>query len=165
MSFSCSTFASKCFLADCLHVIQFCQGCCSWSLHAMNLLLPCLASQTCLLTVGCLAMPCFALWWVVQAHQHAFIILFLPCMNLSYNLPCLHGCHHIFWSFLAHDGTPDLSSVLEVLGYVGIYGCKGYVGGATGAPRGSGARPRPSWAPPVSSNMESKFIGWVSFQK
>ena len=37
-------------------------------------------------------------------------------------------------------GTPDLSSVLEVLGYVGIYGCRGYVGGATGAPRGRGAR-------------------------
>ena len=35
-------------------------------------------------------------------------------------------------------GTPDLSSVLEVLGYVGIYGCRGYVGGATGAPRGRG---------------------------
>ena len=28
-SFSCSTFDSKCFMADCLHVIQFCQGCCS----------------------------------------------------------------------------------------------------------------------------------------
>ena len=46
-------------------------------------------------------------------------------------------------------GTPDLSSVLEVLQYVGIYGCKGYVGGATGAPRGRGrtqgerARPHP----------------------
>ena len=36
-------------------------------------------------------------------------------------------------------GTPDLSSVLEVLRYVGIYGCRGYVGGATGAPRGRGA--------------------------
>ena len=35
-------------------------------------------------------------------------------------------------------GTPDLSSVLEVLGYVGIYVCKGYVGGASGAPRGRG---------------------------
>ena len=29
-------------------------------------------------------------------------------------------------------GTPDLSSVLEVLGYIGIYGCKGYVGGPPG---------------------------------
>ena len=38
-------------------------------------------------------------------------------------------------------GTPDLSSVLEVFGYVGIYGCKGYVGGATGALRGRGERP------------------------
>ena len=31
-------------------------------------------------------------------------------------------------------GTPDLSSVLEVLGYKSIYGCRGYVRGATGAP-------------------------------
>ena len=30
-------------------------------------------------------------------------------------------------------GTPDLIFILEVLGYVGIYGCRGYVGGA---PRG-----------------------------
>ena len=44
-------------------------------------------------------------------------------------------------------GTPDLGSVLEVLGYKSIYGCRGYVGGATGAPRGRGwARPPPSWA-------------------
>ena len=40
-------------------------------------------------------------------------------------------------------GTPDLSSVLEVLGYVGIYGCRENVGGATG----------------------SKFPGLLSFQK
>ena len=39
-------------------------------------------------------------------------------------------------------GTPDLFSVLEVLGYVGIYGCRGYVGGAMGGPRGRGACPR-----------------------
>ena len=45
-------------------------------------------------------------------------------------------------------GTPDLSSVLEVLGYVGIYGCKGYVGGASRAPRGRG-RPRGVGAPPT----------------
>ena len=31
-------------------------------------------------------------------------------------------------------GTPDLGSVLEVFGYVGIYGCRKYVGGATGVP-------------------------------
>ena len=31
-------------------------------------------------------------------------------------------------------GTPDLSSVLEVFRYVGIYGGRGYVGGATGGP-------------------------------
>ena len=43
-------------------------------------------------------------------------------------------------------GTPDLISVLEVLGYVGIYGCREYVGGATGAPRGRG---RAQGAPPT----------------
>ena len=31
-------------------------------------------------------------------------------------------------------GTPDLLCVLEVLGYVDIYGCREDVGGATGAP-------------------------------
>ena len=45
-------------------------------------------------------------------------------------------------------GTPDLLSVLEVLGYDDIYGCRKYVGGATGAPRGRGralgGRPPPS---------------------
>ena len=46
-------------------------------------------------------------------------------------------------------GTPDLSSVLEVLGYVGIYGCKGYVGGASGDPRGKGACPRGVGVPPT----------------
>ena len=46
-------------------------------------------------------------------------------------------------------GTPDLSSVLEVLGYVGIYGCKGYVGGPPGCSRGRGARPGGRGAPPT----------------
>ena len=31
-------------------------------------------------------------------------------------------------------GTPDLGSVLEVFGYVGIYGCRRYVSGATRVP-------------------------------
>ena len=35
-------------------------------------------------------------------------------------------------------GTPDLSSGLEVLGYVGIYGCRGYVSGPPGCSRGRG---------------------------
>ena len=34
--------------------------------------------------------------------------------------------------------TPDLGSVLEVFGYIGIYGCKGYVGGPPGCSRGRG---------------------------
>ena len=36
-------------------------------------------------------------------------------------------------------GTPDLSSVLEVLGYVGIYGCRGYIDGSPGCSRGRGS--------------------------
>ena len=39
------------------------------------------------------------------------------------------------------SGTPDLGSVLEVFGYVGIYGCRKYVSGATRGPRGWRARP------------------------
>ena len=46
------------------------------------------------------------------------------------------------WFLMATEAcggrTPDLSSVLEVLGYKSIYGCRGYDGGATGAPRGRG---------------------------
>ena len=46
------------------------------------------------------------------------------------------------WFFVALEacggGTPDLGSVLEVLGYVGIYGCKGYVGGPPGCSQGRG---------------------------
>ena len=38
-------------------------------------------------------------------------------------------------------GTPNLSSVLEVLGYVGIYGCKEYVGGASGGATRQGCAP------------------------
>ena len=67
-------------------------------------------------------------------------------------------------------GHPDLSSVLEVLGYVGIYGCRENVGGATGAPRGRGraqvgrARPHPpehltyllTWGPSPSGGFPSK---------
>ena len=44
------------------------------------------------------------------------------------------------WFFVATEacggGTPDLGPVLEVFRYVGIYGCRKYVGGATGVPRG-----------------------------
>ena len=65
--------------------------------------------------------------------------------------------------------TPDLSSVLEVLGYVGIYGCKGYVGGPPGCSRGRGAHPGgappPSWAARDSPDVHSKSIRLLSFQK
>ena len=69
----------------------------------------------------------------------------------------------------ACGGTPDLSSVLEVLGYKSINGCRGYVGGATGAPRGrgraQGGRPPPSWGARISPDVHSKFPGLLSFQK
>ena len=58
--------------------------------------------------------------------------------------------------------TPDLLSLLEVLGYVSIYGCRKYIGGASGAPRGRGralgGAPPPSWAPPFSPDVGSKSI-------
>ena len=50
-------------------------------------------------------------------------------------------------------GTPDISSVLEVLGYVGIYGCKGTSVDLEGAHKAGGralggwARPHPSGQP------------------
>ena len=47
-------------------------------------------------------------------------------------------------------GTPDLSSVLEVLGYMGIYGLKKYVGGALRAPRGRGRALPPLGMGPIS---------------
>ena len=61
-------------------------------------------------------------------------------------------------------GTPDLISVLEVLGYVGIYGCREDVGGATGVPRDRGRAPHPrehlvsplTWGPSPSGVFPSK---------
>ena len=57
------------------------------------------------------------------------------------------------WFFVATEacggGTPDLISVLEVLGYDDIYGCRKYVGGAAGAPRGREACPRGVGMPPT----------------
>ena len=53
-------------------------------------------------------------------------------------------------------GTPDLSSVLEVLGYVGIYGCRGYAGGPPGCSRDRGraqGAPPPSWGPRGSPDV------------
>ena len=51
--------------------------------------------------------------------------------------------------------TPDLFYSLKVLGYMDIYRWKkyvrGYVGGATGAPRGRGARPGSGRAPTLVS--------------
>ena len=48
-------------------------------MHAMNFLLPWLASWTCHLAVGMLFLSCKALWWVIWARKVAIIILFVPC--------------------------------------------------------------------------------------
>ena len=75
------------------------------------------------------------------------------------------------WFFMATEacggGTPDLGSVLEVFGYVGIYRRKKYVRGATrveGAPRGW-ARPPASYLPRCFLDVDSKSPGLLSFQK
>ena len=83
-----SYFCYKMFLADCLRVNQFCRACCSWSMHAMRLFFPCLASMPCLLA-GCMfSLSCNALWWVLRARKHAYLISVLPCSSflLSLNL-------------------------------------------------------------------------------
>ena len=46
-------FCYKMLLTECLHVKHFCQACCSWSMHAMLLFLPCLACILCVLD-GCI---------------------------------------------------------------------------------------------------------------
>ena len=67
-------------------------------------------------------------------------------------------------------GTPDLSFVLEVLGYVSIYECRKYIVGASRAPRGRG-RPHPrehlpwllTWGPSPSGSLPSKNSSPVDF--
>ena len=65
-------------------------------------------------------------------------------------------------------GTPDLGSVLEVFGYVSIYGCRKYVGGASGAPRGRGralggwARPHPrEHLPHLLRRVQVYLVGFL----
>ena len=57
------------------------------------------------------------------------------------------------WDLMDTDsyggGTRVLALYLIVWGYVGIYRRKEYVGGATGGPRGRGARPRGGAPPPL----------------
>ena len=55
-------------------------------------------------------------------------------------------------------GTPDLLSVLEVLGYVSIYGCRKYVGGASGAPRGRGRALGGGNAPHPCEHLPTDFL-------
>ena len=58
------------------------------------------------------------------------------------------------------SGIRFLAPVLIVWGYVGIYRRKEYAGGATGGPRGRGARP--GGAPPTL--MTSSFVPWSRVQ-
>ena len=62
-------------------------------------------------------------------------------------------------------GIRFLAPVLIVWGYVGIYRRKKYVGGATGGPRGRGARPPTLWPPVTCLDVGSKSPGSCSFQK
>ena len=74
MSFLCSTFASNCFLADCLHVIQFGRGCCSWSGYAMMLFLAVYSFYD---------MPS---WWM-----YAYFIMRYSVVSASSSRRCLHN--------------------------------------------------------------------------
>ena len=58
-------------------------------------------------------------------------------------------------------GTPDVGSVLEVLGYKSIYGCRGYIEGATGAPRGRGPAPTLVGSPYLP--RRALQVPWVAF--
>ena len=63
-------------------------------------------------------------------------------------------------------GIRFLAPVLIIWGYVGIYRRKEYVGGATGGPRGRGARPggAPSTLVTSSSTAWSRVqVSWVTF--
>ena len=64
-------------------------------------------------------------------------------------------------------GTTDLFSILEVLGYGDIYGCRKYVGGATGAPQvrgralGGGRTPTLVGSPCLP--RRALQVPWVAF--
>ena len=62
-------------------------------------------------------------------------------------------------------GIRFLALYLIVWGYVGIYRRKEYVGGATGGPRGWGARRAPSWPPRLLLDIHSKSHVFCLFQK
>ena len=65
------------FLPYCLRVNQFCQGCCSWSMHAMSLFLLWLASWTCLLYRGAYHVFLWSMWWLAQAWKLGFVMLLI----------------------------------------------------------------------------------------
>ena len=63
-------------------------------------------------------------------------------------------------------GIRFLASSPIVWGYVDIYRRKEYVGGATGGPRGRGARPRGAPPPLVTASITSWSrvqVSWITF--
>ena len=62
-------------------------------------------------------------------------------------------------------GTPDLGYFLEVWAFIGEVGVENKSGGPTGSPRGTGARPPPSWGPRDSPPVTIRSSIFYIFQK
>ena len=64
-------------------------------------------------------------------------------------------------------GTPDLGFFLGVSVFIGIFGVENKSGGPTESPRGTGARPPPSWgprdSPPVTLRSVKFQVNWTPF--
>ena len=83
-------------------------------------------------------------WYIPSAPMENYSLLVMEStrkmkMATGEGFPLRQGARTgLDWFSVATEasggGTPDLSSPLEVLRYVGIYGCKGYVDGASGPP-------------------------------
>ena len=73
------------------------------------------------------------------------------------------------WDLVGTEGCGGrirfLAPYLIVLGYVGIYRSKEYVGGATGGPRGWRACPPTSWPPLLCLDVGFKSPGSCSLRK
>ena len=68
-------------------------------MHPMTMFLPIVAGQTCLLAVGYIQMPCYALSWVPQACKHAYLSLLLPCLVYFTNSVKLLSFAILPWCF------------------------------------------------------------------
>ena len=87
-------------------------------------------------------------WYIPSAPRENYSLLAMEStgimkMATGEGLPLRQGARTgLDWFSVAMEasggGTPNLFSIQEVLGYVSIYGCRKYIGGASGAPRGRG---------------------------